>query len=260
MSGSSLKRATPHPMSVERMPAAHRRKVTGALVDNVNYSSVPVESTEPFAPEACPGYRILDRYADQFKWLAKPRFSRSKDPEAAWKLILDASLESLEDDPDAAYAGVDGSCPPGWQAATGVVIKQQGAQVYSGCHAAGRASSTDAELFAIRVAISNAVGFGDVKHITIFTDAMHAARLSVDPSPHSFQSQSLMVCRILEPWFRRSPDHKVTFIESPSDMEWGIQNEAHDLIAGMRGVAVVPTTKLSLQYVCDFVDKSARAD
>ena len=62
---------------------------------------------------------------------------------------------------------------------------------------AGCVLSSDAELFAICLAISKAVAMESCERIVIFTDSLAMARRVVDPSVHSGQQHSLEACKDL---------------------------------------------------------------
>ena len=124
---------------------------------------------------------------------------------------------------------MDGSVPlrTAHQATASYVIEQAGKNQLTSTWVSGRVLSTDAELFAIRMAVGRAVTLRDCQHILVFTDSMASARRAVDPSVHSRQAHSLAVCKALAQWFALSESHRVEFIATPSKLEWGIQHAAH---------------------------------
>ena len=77
-------------------------------------------------------------------------------------------------------------------------------------------SSTEAELFAIRCGISQAI------YITIIvvTDAIPAAKRIFNMSCHPFQLHSIAISRDLRIFFNKDPRNSITFWDCPSDDEW----------------------------------------
>jgi len=95
-------------------------------------------------------------------------------------------------------------------------------------HVAGRVTAPDAELFAIRSAITLATQQDNCQKIYIFTHSIASARQAVDPSLHSGQGHSLAVCQTLTAWLAEDSSCTITFIQVPSKLEWSIHKEAHD--------------------------------
>ncbi len=97
---------------------------------------------------------------------------------------------------------------------------QQGNAEWIHRYVAGRVRTPDAELSAIRFAIESALQFEGVNHIVIFTSHMAAARTACDPSVHSSQSHSLVVCRCLSKWFAESTGNSIDFVDVPARDRW----------------------------------------
>jgi len=95
-------------------------------------------------------------------------------------------------------------------------------------HAAGRVTAPDAELFAIRSAITLAAQQDNCEKIYVFIDSIASAHRAVDPSLHSGQGHSLAVCRTLAAWLAEDSSCTITFIQVPSKLEWSINKEVHD--------------------------------
>ncbi|PPQ94130.1 hypothetical protein CVT25_007915 [Psilocybe cyanescens] len=85
------------------------------------------------------------------------------------------------------YAGTDASLPlSGWyQAIAASILFSGGAERTSAQHVAGKVTTPDAELYAIRSAIVNVTSHDDCTDIFIFTDSMASAHRAVNPSIHS---------------------------------------------------------------------------
>jgi hypothetical protein len=92
----------------------------------------------------------------------------------------------------------------------------------------GRVTAPDAELQAIAATVVRAIQLGDCDFIVVFTDSLHSAKRAVDPSVHSGQEHSLVVCSSLLEWFSGHPERQILFVESPSKAEWGPHFQAHE--------------------------------
>ncbi|CAA7267366.1 unnamed protein product [Cyclocybe aegerita] len=162
------------------------------------------ESFEPFVPEAHPGDRLLDRYAD---WL---HFDEH-DPTQDRRPYLDELIARARADPLTVLAATDGSVP-------------QSNQV----------TAPDAELNAISCAVRLAVKQANCQHIMVFTDSMGSAHRAVDPGVHSGQAFSLSVCRVLQEWFEADDLRCITFVYVPSALQWDIHGEAHKYVTELK--------------------------
>jgi len=79
---------------------------------------------------------------------------------------------------------------------------------------AGRTTASDAELFAIRLEVSRATSM-DIEHIILITDFLGSAKKAVDPSVHSRQAHSLVICSALKSFFYGGLGHKIKFWDCP---------------------------------------------
>ncbi|KAF5346352.1 hypothetical protein D9756_011611 [Leucocoprinus leucothites] len=62
------------------------------------------------------------------------------------------------------------------------------------CHAVGKATTLDVELFALWLGVEHACHMLNTKSIVLFTDHIAVVQSVVDPSTHSGQAHSLAVC------------------------------------------------------------------
>ena len=79
------------------------------------------------------------------------------------------------------------------QAVSAAYIWNLGQQVLSSKAPAGRTTAPDTNLFVIRLDVSKATSM-DIECIILITDSLGFARRSVNPSVHSGQAHSLVVC------------------------------------------------------------------
>jgi len=84
---------------------------------------------------------------------------------------------------------------------------------------AGRTTTSDAELFAIRLEISKITSI-DIECIILITGSLNSSRKTVDPSVHSRQIYSLAIYFVLRLFFCGGLGYKIKFWNCPSKAEW----------------------------------------
>ena len=77
-------------------------------------------------------------------------------------------------------------------------------------------TSTEAELFAIKYSINQAMNFNNIAKIIVITDSIHAARKIFDLSVHLYQIQSAAVLSELRKFFNHHKNNSIEFLECPS--------------------------------------------
>ncbi|CAA7263240.1 unnamed protein product [Cyclocybe aegerita] len=139
-----LKRAEPHARSAALMTPAMRGKVKSTVMEVDKHVHTLTESFEPFAPEACPGDRLLDHYADCL------RFDK-RDPTQDRCAYLDKLIVKARADPLTVLAATDGSVPQSnqYQVASAAIIYKGHHGLERTCYVSGRVTAPDAELNAI---------------------------------------------------------------------------------------------------------------
>ncbi|CAA7271826.1 unnamed protein product [Cyclocybe aegerita] len=212
-----LKRAVPHAHPATLMTPAMRGKVKSTVMEVDERVHTLTESFEPFAPEARPDDRLLDRYADRLHF-------DEHDP------TQDRA------DPLTVLAATDGSVPQSnqYQVASAAIIYKGHCELERTRYVSGRVTAPDAELNAILCAVRLAVKQANCQHIMVFTDSMGLAHRAVDPSVHSGQAFSLSVCRVLQEWFEVDDLRRITFIYVPSALRWDIHGEAHRYVTELK--------------------------
>ena len=80
--------------------------------------------------------------------------------------------------------------------------------------------TTEAELFAIRCGINQAIHLPNVKKIFVVMDSIHAARRIFDSSSHPCQSQSAAISGELRVFFKRNNNSSIEFWGCPSNHKW----------------------------------------
>ncbi|CAA7270789.1 unnamed protein product [Cyclocybe aegerita] len=203
-----LKRAEPHARSATLMTPAMRGKVKSTVMEVDERVHTLTESFEPFAPEARPGDRLLDRYADRLHF-------DERDPGQDRRPYLDELIAKARANPLTVLAATDGSVPQSnqYQAASAAIIYKGHRKLERTCYVSGRVTAPDAELNAISCAVRLAVKQANCQHIMAF---------------------SLSVCRALQEWFEADDLRRITFIYVPSALRWDIHGEAHKYVTELK--------------------------
>ena len=83
-------------------------------------------------------------------------------------------------------------------------------------------TSTEAELFAIRCGINQALNHGGISKIIVITDSIHTAKKICDPSLHPFQVHSVAILTELWKFFLQHRDNSIEFWKCPSCLNWSL--------------------------------------
>ncbi|KAF5363361.1 hypothetical protein D9756_000876 [Leucocoprinus leucothites] len=185
--------APPHPQSLRFLTLAKKAKIKGPLIDVDSSLSHLSDSFSPFAPESKPGSHLMDIFSDSIHFHPCNR----SDKHEMYKHVstLDSVFSSSSSDCNCISVVTDASVPlvGSLQAVSTAHIYRSGWQVSHAKQASGRASSTDAELYSIRIGITKAISL-QCDHIILITDCLPAAKLVVNPSIQLSQLHSIQVC------------------------------------------------------------------
>jgi len=80
-------------------------------------------------------------------------------------------------------------------------------------HHAINVTSTEAELFAIRYGINQAINTDNILKINVIMDSLHLVKKIFDPSLHSYQSHSNFVLKKLCNFFTQNQENTIEFWE-----------------------------------------------
>ena len=106
-------------------------------------------------------------------------------------------------------------------------------------------------------AVSKAATLEGCERIVIFTDSMAMAKRVVDPAVHSGQEHSLDACKTLQAWLSVRRERRIDFVETPSNLKWGLQHRAHERARSLPPVRAGARPATSLDYVRKNVTDSA---
>ena len=111
---------------------------------------------------------------------------------------------------------------------------------------AGRTTTPDAELFAIRLDIAKATSMA-IECIILITDSLGSARRAVDPSMHPGQAHSLAVCSVLRLFFSQGHGYRIDFWDCPS--KWSLHQLVHNNVINTKVAAGLhPATSIDFLY------------
>jgi len=145
----------PHPCAISQMFEAFKQKVKGTVMEIDQHLPELTESFEPVASEARPGARLMDRFPDQVIFDDCGSLLEQNALEAR-KRDLFTILRNVRLSENTVYCLVDASLSDNTQhqAVLAAILYQEFEEFNRVCHVAGRVTAPDAELFAIRSAIT----------------------------------------------------------------------------------------------------------
>jgi len=91
-------------------------------------------------------------------------------------------------------------------------------------HQAVHITSTEAELFAIRCGINQALNLDNVSKVIVITNSIHVARKIFELSVHPYQVQSAAILSDLCKFFMCHKNNSIEFWEYPSCLKWHLHN------------------------------------
>ena len=106
-------------------------------------------------------------------------------------------------------------------------------------HHAAFVTSTEAEMFAIRCSINQAIAKLNISKIVIITDSIHAAKRIFDLSSHPLQIQSVAILKDLCLFFSKDPNNSICY----SLKLKGLSKRATFVLSNIRELDRNPFTK-----------------
>ena len=107
-------------------------------------------------------------------------------------------------------------------------------------HHAVNITSSEAEFFAIRCGINQAVLSYETSRIIIVTDSIHVTKKMFDPSSHSLQKQSTLILSELREFFNWSDMNTLKFWECPSKSNWYLYKAVNSDIKSFNLAPLLP--------------------
>jgi len=172
--------------------------------------------------EFSPGLKIIDNFSDRISFNVH---DKEKDNKHRAHQLDELALESS-------------SSPSTTIITSDVSIKNDVATSVSHTHTYNRpiikmihhavhVTSTEAELFAIRCSINQALNLDNVSKVIIITNSIHTARKIFKLSVHPYQVHSAAILSDLCKFFMCHENNSIEFWEYPSHLEWYLHNEVN---------------------------------
>jgi len=106
---------------------------------------------------------------------------------------------------------------------------------------------TEAELFAIRCSINQALKFDNVLKVIVITNSIHAVKKIFEPTVHPYQVQSVTILSNLHKFFRCHKNNSIKFWECPSCLKWHLYNKVNKESKTFNLIPLVPS-KISWDF------------
>ena len=218
LSAKHFKGTPPHPQSLALLNNTQCACLKGLLLDTEASLLNLIECFDPLYAEATPGCRLLDSFPDRV-FFHPCNHSSLRDCKSYLQsldcLCFEASFSS-----STLIVVTDASVIPSryMQAVSAAHLWNLGQQVSSFKALADRITTSNAELFTIRLSIAKATNMA-IEHIILITDSLESARQAVDPSVHPGQAHSLAVYSTLRLFFSQSHSYRIDFWDCSSKAE-----------------------------------------
>jgi len=207
-----------HKLALPNLTTKQKAKLKSPIIDIDHHliQTFPAFTTKPvriFTPGLC----LVDRFPSQFPFFfASDKSDKSKTHHLnTLKNTFSSSLSS----PSHTCIIADGGVKNGtitaishiWHANTRIKRLQMHAM---------NASSTEAEIMAMRIGLEFALSIEDIKHITLITDSIHAAKKIFDTTIHPYQSLITPLATKIHEFFAKLADHIISIWHYPSNLKW----------------------------------------
>jgi len=200
--------STHNVISLNSLTNQQRSLIKGHLVDMANKFNKCFSSFSPLHSEFSPRHRIIDNFSDHFSFNV---CDKEKDDKNCVHQ-LDKMVFKSSSFPSIAIIASNAS------------IKNSVATSISHTHIYNRPitktiyyvvhiTSTEAELFAIRCSINQALNFNNMSKIIVVTNSIHAARKIFELFVHPYQVQSAAILSDLCSFFECHENNSIEFWE-----------------------------------------------
>ena len=188
--------------------------VKGHLVDMANRSNECFSSFAPLDSEFSPGFRVIDYFSDRISFNV---CVKDKDDTSHTHQLNEMVLKSTSSSSVAIIAS-DVSIKN--NVTTSIAhIHTYNKPLTKTIHHTVLITSTEAELFAIRCGINQAINLNGIAKIIVVTDSIHTARKIFNPSVHLYQIQSAAILSELHNFFNCYENNTIEFWECPSHLK-----------------------------------------
>ena len=206
-----------HQLLMENLTNKQKLKFKGPIVDTNNRLNSIFRSFDLFNSEFSPDSRLVDLFSDHFSFFWSDRGSIDS-RKSHLKNLDEVVLNTLMDSHSTIIVS-DMSIKN--NVVTLIAhIHSYNLPVIKMIHYATNIISTEAELFAIRCGINQAVWLPNIKWIIVITNSIHAAENFFDLSVHSYQIQMASISMEIRQFFIRNDCNSLEFWNCPSKDNW----------------------------------------
>ena len=198
-------------VALDSLTNRQRSLVKGYLVDSADRTNECFPSFNPLDLEFSPGLRVIDNFSDHISFNL---YNKEKDDKSCAQLLDEMVLESFST-PSVTIVATDISIKN--NVATSIVyIYAHNKPLIKTIYYAVNVTSMEAELFAIRCGINQAMCIDNISKIIVIMDSIHVVKRIFDPSVHPFQVQSATILSDLCNFFNHHINNSIEFWECPS--------------------------------------------
>ena len=197
----------------------------------------------PLHPELSPGNRIIDTFSDRFSFHP---FSECKNNIKEWIQKLDNLAIESSESPTSALVITDASIKNNIAMSIAHIhihdhlITKTLHHAMNVLHHAMNVTSTEAELFAIRWGINQAINTDNISKVKVIMDSLHSVKKIFDPSLHPYQSHSNFILKELQIFFSQNQENTIEFWECPSRSKWHLHDAVNKDTKSFSPVPLLP--------------------
>jgi len=217
MKSNSDSLTPPHPLLLSLLTRCQHGLIKGYLVDIENQFNKVFSSFDPLNPKFKPGNRIIDCFSNRFSFHL---FRKNSD------CLFKSCIQQLDNlaikssnTPSNALVVMDASIKNN-MAFSIAHIHIHNKPIIKMLHHAVNITSMEAEFFAIRCGINQAMHLQYVSKIIVVTNSIHTARKIFNPSSHPLQKQVALILNDIRVFFNCHHENTIKFWEYPSKSKW----------------------------------------
>ena len=172
-------------------------------------------SFSPLHLELAPGSRIINNFSDCFLF----NLANRKEKDKIYFQQLDEMVLQSSSSPSMAIVVTDASIKNDIATSISYIHLVNHPLTKTVYHTAF-VTSMEAELFAIRCGINQALTKDKMSKVVIVTDSIYAAKKIFDSKPHPYQSHTTAILSKLCCFFNAKQENSIEFWECPSHLKW----------------------------------------
>ena len=193
---------------MKKLTDKQRLKVKSSIVDANNRLNGIFHSFDPFNNKFSSRNRLIDMFLSCFLFYLSDR--KSAETRKTYLHKLDKIIFNTLTDPRMAIIISDVSIKN--QVAISIAhIHVHDSPIIKTIHHAVNVTFTEAELFAIRCGLNQAIQLSNIECIVVITYSIHVAKKIFDSLIHPYQVQTLVISKEIREFFKRSHYNSIDF-------------------------------------------------